>query len=488
MSVGRRVRRSRLALSGVVASVVLTTAACQGADPGGGASTGPSEPVSGAPGSPSAGGPGEPTELVFAVHGTPAETAPFAKVVDAYNAVATGTEVTLRTYRDRSQLLDTLDGPDEPDLYLASRRDLDAIVAAGENYPLLELLDERGVDYGDGYSRDALLSFSIDDDLQCMPYGLDPTVVYYNTDLINFAEMRQRGLPVPSTSLRAWSFEAFAAAARVATRPRRGTRGVHVDPTLQGLAPFVYSGAGTLFDDESQPTSLDLESDAARSALTSALGLLRNPRVTLTERQLERRTPLEWFERGRLGMITGGRALVPELREVEGFNFDVMPMPVIVDQVTVGDVSGLCLSGTTADRGRAADFLVYLIGAPAVAAVTQAGYLVPANLEVALSQEFVQPDQLPANANVFNTSVQDLKVSALTHAGSDLATAVAPEISELFTAPLLDDLELRTEQIDEISRGVLDPTAQPSEGPTTGGAATSPAALDASSAAGSGSS
>ena len=167
-------------------------------------------------------------------------------------------------------------------------------------------------------------------------------------------------------------------------------------------------------------------------------------------------------------MITGNRSLVPELREVEGFNFDVMPMPVLVDQVTVGDVSGLCLSETTVDRGRAADFLVYLIGAPAVAEVTQAGYLVPANLEVALSQQFLQPDLLPANANVFNTSVRDLKVSALTDEGSELAQTVAPEVAELFTAPVLDDLELRTEQIDELSRTVIDPEAQPTDGPSDG--------------------
>ena len=306
MSVERRLRRPRVAVAALVASAVMATAACQGATPGGGATT-PASSGSSTASSPRASTGTERTRLVLAVYGKPAETAPFEKVVDAYNAEATGTEVTLRTYADRADLLATLDGPDQPDVYLASRRDLDGIVAAGQNYPLLELLDERGVDYGDGYSRDALLSFSIEDDLQCMPYGLDPTVIFYNTDLISFARMRQRGLPVPSTSLRAWSFDAFAAAASVATRPRQRTRGVHVDQTLQGLAPFVYSGAGKLFDDESQPTSLDLESDAARNALTTTLGVLRNPLLTLSERQLERRTPLEWFESGRLGMITGNR-------------------------------------------------------------------------------------------------------------------------------------------------------------------------------------
>ena len=42
-----------------------------------------------------------------------------------------------------------------------------------------------------------MLAFSAANDQQCMPYGVSPMVVYYNTDLIDFDRMAQRGLDVP---------------------------------------------------------------------------------------------------------------------------------------------------------------------------------------------------------------------------------------------------------------------------------------------------
>ena len=466
---GRPRRPARAAVAGLAALAALATASCQG-----GGTEGPGAPASSdsAPTAPTsraaAGTASDPVELTFAVYGERAETASFRRVVDQYNAQVASTQVRLETYDDRAALMAGLAAAETPpDLFLASRRDLDAIVADGLNTPLLELLDERGVDYGDGYSRDALLSFSIEDDLQCMPYGLSPTVVYYNTDLIDFERMRARGLPAPSTTLRGWTFESFAAAADVASRPRRDTRGVYVPPTLLGLAPFVYSGNGRLFDDESDPTSLALSDDDARDALTRALSLLRDPLVTLDEGQLENRTALQSFKQGRLGMITGTRALTPRLRKVEGLSFDVMPMPVIGDQVTVGDITGLCIGSGEENVARTADFLVRMISDTAVAQVAREGYLVPANLEVALSPDFLQLDQMPANSNIFNTSVRDLEITPLIEPGTPLDDAVGEQVRELFTVPgPLDDLDLRTQQIDETSRSVLDPTYVPEGSPS----------------------
>lgn len=465
MSVHRHGRRPRTAVAALAVAAVLATTACQ-ADPA--PDEGPGDPGERASSSPSTAAPEpEEVELTFGVFGPDAETASFERVVESYNAAATATTVKLRTYPNRAALMEDLGTPRAPDAYLASRQDLDQIVAEGWNTPLLELLDERGVDYGDGYSRDALLSFSVDDDLQCMPYGISPTVVYYNTDLIDFEDMRERDLPVPPTDLRGWNLEMFAAAADEATRPRLGTRGVHVEPTLRGLAPFVYSGAGQLFDDEDEPTSLVLEDDDAREALNQTLALLRDPQVTLSGRQLRRASALEWFERGRLGMITGTRALTPELRDVDGLDFDVMPMPLIDDQVSVGDMTGLCISADNENLARTADVLVSLIDDEAVAEVAEEGYLVPANLGVALTEEFLQPLQMPRNANIFNTSVRDLVVNDLLSPDSPLSQAVQPAVRDLFTVPVLDDLEARTTLIDTVSRSVLDPDYPPaSELPT----------------------
>ena len=87
----------------------------------------------------------------------------------------------------------------------------------------------------------------MDDELQCMAYSVSPMVIYYNTDLVDFDKMERRGLDVPAADEDGvrdrWTLAEFAAAAQFASR-RGDRRGVWIDPTLQGLAPFIYSGGG----------------------------------------------------------------------------------------------------------------------------------------------------------------------------------------------------------------------------------------------------
>ena len=284
-------------------------------------------------------------------------------------------------------------------------------------------------------------------------------VIYYNTDLVDFTRRRARGLdaPDPEGDHSRWTFEQFAAAADFATRPRRHTRGVHVDATVNGLAPFIYSGGGKLFDDDSHPTSLAFSDSGSQSALERTLELLRNPHETLTPGQLERASALTWFERGRVGMIAGYRSLVPELRHVPGLHFDVMPMPVLDSAATTGDITGLCLSKHAASTSEAADFMVHVLSTESVSEVARAGYLAPANLEVADSDDFLQPGRMPEHAAVFNNAVRSMLITPLLDSWGKLEEAVAPTLQQMVNVPILDDLPALTEEIDEESRPVLDP-------------------------------
>nr|WP_281385944.1 extracellular solute-binding protein [Nocardioides luti] len=411
----------------------------------------------------------KPTKLSFGVYGPDDEITAFQSVADNYNSLHDESKVSLESFPDHDGLLKAVESGDVPDVFMVSRRDLAVVQEAGLIQPVDELLDERGVDFGDGYARDALEAFSADNRLQCMPYGLSPMVIYYNKGLLDFDKMRARGLDAPDNTdgdFR-WSFEQFEVAAKVATRPRKGTRGVYVDPTLRGLAPFIYSGSGQLFDDEEQPTSLAFSDEDTQTALETALPLLRDPTLTLTEKQLAKASPLEWFERGKLGMIEGFRSLVPELRQVQGLEFDVMPMPILDSSATVGDISGLCLSADAASTPEAADFLFHAVSTPSVQKVTRTGYLAPANLEVALSDDFRQPGRLPDQATVFTTSVRSMVIPPLLDNWSELEAAVAPTLEELLTIPVIDDLTALTEEIDAESRTVLDPeSASPSASPS----------------------
>jgi multiple sugar transport system substrate-binding protein len=410
-----------------------------------------------------------PTQLTFGAYGPKEELTALGDVTGQFNALYEPANVKMETWADSGSLIDALKfGGDVPDVFMVSRDDFAWLRDEGLTQPVDSLMDERGVDFGDDYSRDALQAFSVDDRLQCMPYGISPMVIYYNKDLVDFDRMEARELSVPDEERLAWNFDQFAAAADFATRPRKGTRGVYVEPTLEALAPFIYSGGGPMFDDETDPTSLAFSDSTTQDALERSLELLRSPTLTLTEEQLEQHTPLEWFERGKLGMMEGFRDLTPELRRVQGLNFDVIAMPVLEQAATVGEVTGLCLSKDAVSTPAAADFMVHLLDTPAGGRVARAGYLVPANLEVALSDDFLQPGRLPEHSEVFNSSVRSIVFPPLLTTWPELEAAVADSLDQLMNQPILDNLDEITQQIDEESRTVLDPeTASPSPSETT---------------------
>jgi len=402
------------------------------------------------------------TTLTFGVWGSGDQTDPFKPVVDTFNSLNESSDVTLRRYASHDDLLHEVEdgGSGAPDVFMIQRGDLARLVVKRAVRPVDEPLVQRGMDFGDDYSRDAILALSANNHLMCMPYGISPMVIYYNTELIDFAKLALHGKPVPNSDQTSWGLEAMAAAAKQATRKGHGTRGIYVEPSISALAPFIFSGGGDVYNDPTNPTSLAFSESASRAALEQTLELLRNPHLTLSDAQLKKHTPLEWFERGKLGMVEGFRDLVPQLRQVHGLDFDVIQMPSLGSQRTVGDITGLCIRRDTVDPVTAADFVFHAVSDEQVRRVVRAGYLVPANLSIANSEDFLQPNRLPHHSQVFNTAARSIVVPPLVPDFHALEAAVHPTLVEMLTVPVIEDLEQLTAQIDAESVPAL--TQQPS--------------------------
>jgi multiple sugar transport system substrate-binding protein len=412
----------------------------------------------------------DPAKLTFGAWGSPAEIEAYQQVVNDYNSSTDLADVTMKSWSDDASMMQSIasgSGGPVPDVFLVSRGDLQQLWDDKRLEPVDSYLDARAVDIGDEYSRDALEAFSAEHHLQCMPYAVSPRVIYYNTDLVDFARMKATGEQVKATpDSSSWSLEDFTTAATFASTVRRGVRGFAIDPSVSGLAPFIYSGDGKVVNDEQ--TSLAFSDESTRSALEAALGTLRNAQLTLTERQLARKPALTWFEEGRLGMIAGERSLVPQLRAVKGLHWDVLPMPTIDHAATVGDYTGLCLSTTSKRMEDAADLLVGLSSEPMVKTVAQTGYMVPVNQRVALSEDFRQPLLQPLHAPTFVDSARKMQVLPLTRRWPAIEQAVAGPVKQLLQGGPTLDLEDLTSQIDELSQAVLappEPTGSPSTTP-----------------------
>ena len=453
---GRRVAATLLALC-----TATTLSACTGGEQP--TSTRTDASPSRASATPTASPTQERGPLTFGVYGNAEEMEAWQSAVDSYNDVFDA-EVRLRSWPTWRQADAAMRAGDLPDVFMLNRRGLAGYLDEGLTQPVDELLDERGVNFGDDYSRDAMEEFSVGTSLSCMPLSLSPMVIYRNTELVDFQAMAEQGLPAPSSPDR-WTFEEFAAAADFAARPRRAINGVYVEPSLLGLAPFIRSGGGNVFDDTTEPTSLDLSSEETNAALERVLEVLRDAQLTPSPLELADTTPREMFLDGDLGMIAGFRSLTPRLRARSDFEFDVMPMPVIDSGATVGDLDGLCLSAQTADAGAAADFLAFAMSESTVRAIARAGRTVPANVAVANSPDFLQDWDEPQNSAAFISSMRNVEPVPLLADWNQLEASVSPYLSELLSEPVLD-LPTLTTEIDEISRTVLAPEGVESEAPS----------------------
>ncbi|UDY23061.1 extracellular solute-binding protein [Nocardioides sp. Kera G14] len=399
----------------------------------------------------------DPAKLTLGVWGNSTMVGAWNQAVQNYNATTDLADVTVKSWADDASMVASFADPSTPvpDVFLISRGDLEQLEADKRVNPVDNDLDARNVDIGDQYSRYALEAFSSDHRLQCMPYAASPQVVYYNTDLVDFPRMQAQGIDVPSiTSSKSWTWDQFQLAAQEASKVAATKTGAHafaVTPSLSGLAPFLLSAGGQLAQPDS--TALSLSDDQTLDALGKVLPVLANPTLTTTAPAAKQ---LKWFRQGKLGMMVGDRSLVPELRSSPNLRWDVLPIPTVDTAATTGDYTALCISSKSERSEDAADLLVALTSEAGMKPITNTGYIVPVNQQVALSDEFLQTESSPLHASVFVNSVRNMQILPLTHQWSALETAVTAQVARLFVPGQLPvAIDQIAQQIDEASKTIL---------------------------------
>lgn len=360
----------------------------------------PTAPATSASSSPAVAGP-----LTMSVYGEPEAVRAYRSVAEGFTA-ETGVDVEVQVHPDATRaagdILQDLTTPGSgPDVFLLDPAFLPDALATERLQPMDEELEERGLQFGDGYERVALTAFSAEDNLQCMPVNMSPHVMFVNRDLVRPGDLAILGVPLPEQ--RQWLFEDFAAAARLIAREQQdveGFKSVHLPVDVELLTAFVRSAGGDVVDDVDSPSQLTLDSEEARTALQAYVRLARQRSVALTEEEAEEVTPTARFGDGRLAMMFGTRADVPDLRRT-GVPFDVMPLPSLGTPHTVADITGACVDRESTQLAAALDLVAFVAGNEASTTLARSGAVLPANLDVAHSPAFSQAGQSPRTAEVF---------------------------------------------------------------------------------------
>jgi multiple sugar transport system substrate-binding protein len=440
----------------------MVATACTGTsapDPSSGAS--PSSSPS------SASSPAGPVTLHFATYGDPGVVAAYREIAKSYTAEHPDVTVKVDAAADAVTSADhvdrAFDAGTPPDLFLARQTDLSSLMADDRVQPVDELLEKRGVQFGDNFQRIGLEAFAGDSALQCMPNEVSPYVVYYNKRLV---VPRTFGLPgeTPPSPDRGWQWDQFVAAAKSASKD--GVKGLYLPPKLSTVIPLVRSAGEDVMDDDRLPTTLTFADEATRPVLEEILSVARDPVLTPTARQLARQDAVTRFENGKVAMMVGTRSLVPRLREKADLHFDVFPLPSLGRARTIADMTGYCVAKGTEHLPEAIDFLAYASGDEASKTLAASGSVVPANLAALHSAEFLDPSRFPRNSLVFDSVIRRADPMPAAPGWSDVVSQTQPMLDRMFYSPVVD-LDSLLPRIDEVSAGLLVPPPTPSASPTS---------------------
>jgi multiple sugar transport system substrate-binding protein len=364
----------------------------------------------------------ESSTVTFAFWGDPAEEIAYDEVIAGFEAQNPAIDVkaiyTPGKGDYQTKLSTSFAAGQPPDVFLINYRHFGQYAARGALHPVEPLLRQSQTLQEEDFYEQPLEAFRYrGGELTCLPQNISSLVVYYNRDLFD-----ANGVPLPESG---WTWDDFVSAAEALTYDRDGDHvnevyGVAVDPSFIRYAPFIWGAGGNIVDDVENPTTLALDTPEARAGIEAFISLgYTEHAVVPNESEALAEDDESRFMRGGAAMLLQSRRVVPTLREIDDFTWDVAPLPEgPAGPATVLHSDAFCLAADAADKEAAWRFIEYAAGVEGQTTLAYTGRTVPSLRSVAESGAFLKGTRLsgqigialpPQHAQIFIDTIPTIR-------------------------------------------------------------------------------
>ena len=371
--------------------------------------------------------------ISFMVFGDPAELAAYQTLVDAFHAKHPEIKMELihipgqSDYRKR--LAADLTAGTPADVVLINYRRYAPFAALGALTPLDDYLAKSELISKDDFYSESFDPFIYEGQLMCIPQNLSSLVVYYNKELFD-----QANIPYPAAD---WTWEDFLATAQALTKDANGDGmtdqfGVGIEASLIRFAPFVWQAGGDLVDDETNPTTLMLDTTEAFDAIDFFVNLQTVHHVVPNAEEETAQDSESRFINGTTAMFFNSRRGVPTYRESAVFDWDVAALPQGKTKAGILHADGYCLPSASKNKDAAWVFIEFANSAEGQTIVAASGRTVPSLKAVANSPAFLDPKARPANSIVFLNTIPFMRALPVHANWAEIEDAAGEEIWRAF--------------------------------------------------------
>lgn len=240
------------------------------------------------------------------------------------------------------------------------------------------------------FFKKSLDALSYDGKLYAIPRDVSNLVIYYNKDLFD-----KYCIPYPKSD---WTFEDFLKTAQELTKPNQW--GISFEEDLLFYLPYLMSEGGGVLSDDLK--SLIINTKESQKGLQFYSDLRNKYNVAPKQAQSASATMAQLFLQQQLAMHLSGRWLVPKYREDAKFRWDVINFPRgDKGSIVPMDASGWAVAKSSKHKEAAAKLIKYLSSKESIEKFTKSGLIVPARIDVAQSEIFLDKNKSPKNSQVF---------------------------------------------------------------------------------------
>jgi multiple sugar transport system substrate-binding protein len=152
-----------------------------------------------------------------------------------------------------------------------------------------------------------------------------------------------------------------------------------------------------------------LDGSRSTQAMQRFLDLRTSYGVTPTDEEAEAVGLEERFLEGGLGMYMDSRKVVPTFRTIADFDWDVAPLPLLKDPVSILHSDAYCMTAASDEQDAAWTFMEFALGPEGQAIAAATGRTVPSLRTVAESDAFLDPEAEPSNSQVYLDQIPVLR-------------------------------------------------------------------------------
>lgn len=376
----------------------------------------------GALGTPTASG-----TVTFAVSGDTAEKDAYGKIVAAFNGRQSRVTVTLSHIPSATdyvkRLTADLAAGTPPDIALMNYRRFAAFAARGAFDPIAPYLATSSALQSSAFYPEVVSAFTRGGTLIGIPQNASSLVIYYNKNLF-----QQAGIAFPKDD---WSWDDFLTAARGLTK---GTEqyGIGISPEMIRVAPFIWQNGGDIADNLATPTKLTFDRAESTGAFQWFVDLQTRHKVAPDAVQVAAQDDESRFLNGRSGMFFDSRRVVPTLRTITAFDWDVAPLPGRKTRASILHSDAYLLPAASKNKAAAFSFMEYANSAEGQTFIAATGRTVPSIKAIAETPIFLDPSVKPANNRVFLNAIPIIRPTINVDRTEEIESVVNNEIKRAF--------------------------------------------------------